>query len=138
MSDRLEDDPIMRRISLEAISQELVAIQGELKRREEERASPSARAWDLIAKVSQVALLAIASWVWTLGDRVTETEAKLREIASTRFTAQDGLALEARAIARENPQVALLVQEMRALTVTVSERLARLETQVQALQQTPR
>jgi hypothetical protein len=54
-----------------------------------------------------------------------------------RFTAQDGLALESRLVNRENLQFMLLDQEMRPMTITVTERLLRLETQFNAMQAQP-
>lgn len=116
------------------ILRELDEIRQELARRDEERNSVASRVWDWVAKVSQVSLMAIVGWVWGIGDRVTETETQLREIRATRFTAAAGLELEARMLARENPQLSLLVSEMRALALSMTDRLARLEAQVHQLQ----
>lgn len=117
------------------ILRELDEIRQELARRDEERNSAASRVWDWVAKVSQVSLMAIAERVWGLGSRVTDLEANQLRNDATRYTQANGLELEARIATRNNPQLSLLVNETRALALTVTDRLARLEAQVEQLQE---
>lgn len=118
--------------------QAMERIERRLDRIEAERNSASARIWDIATKLALPLGLVVGGWLASVNGRVVELETRQREIDATRFTAQDGLRLEARIIERESPQIALLVQEMRAMSLQFTERLTRLETQVSALAKQPR
>ena len=113
--------------ALREISVELDGIRSSLRAINAERESASARVWDIVSKVSHVAIATISAFIWTMNGRVVELEAYRREIQHTTFTREDAHALELRLTAVENPQIALLVKEMRAMSLSVSERLTRLE-----------
>lgn len=123
-------DPVL----LRRISHEVDALRVQSRDDREVRESTSAKAWDAVGKLTQIVTLAIVGWVGALGLRVDENVTQLREYRATRFTAQNGLEMEARMISRDNPQLTLLVGELRAMAISFSERLARVETRIETVQ----
>lgn len=115
---------------IENLQAQVIELSGKLERASSQ--STVDRYWDLFIKIAVP--FSTAALLWSVQTLVSHSS-MLNEISKTYQTREDSLRLRADMIARENPQLTLLITEMRAMSLKITERLTRLETEVQQLKE---
>lgn len=95
-----------------------------------EKHTVSARIWDVATKMAVAISMCLIAWVGAMYVDQNRIDTRLQKIEDTKFTREDALNLKSEIVMRESPQLALIVSELRTMTLSFTERLTRLETQV--------
>lgn len=118
---------------MDHLSQEVALLRKDLEEQVKWRNSTGYKVWEVLSKLAVAAMIGMFTWVWTLDARVKDNDTRLQKIEDTKFTKADALELKAALMAHSDPQMALLVADMRSLSISVIERLTKLEVRLDQL-----